>query len=250
MKKLTVRQVVGAGACDPSGGLSLVGALTLIEDAITATMAQLKLDGFTVRREYGALMVFAKNHLRFLEPIMWRDIIKVSCFISSQSAARLNVDVSVKKAGKIALYARTEVCAIDEKTGRIRRMDSVGAGKQVHVVRAPYDLSWQSMDGDGKLVDKVKVCTSNIDYAGHTNNVEYLRLLLNTFSLEKWRGMDVHELQVAYLSQSFLGDELAIYRCDLPTEYPAAYDEVFTFKRADKDVLRCRLNYWFVDADH
>lgn len=245
-----MRQEIGAGACDPSGSLSLVGALVLVEDAITAMMAKLKLDGFTVRREHGALMVFAKNHLSFLEPIIWRDKIKVSCFIAAQSPARLNVDVCVKKAGKIALYARTEVCAVDEKTGRIRRLESVGAGKQVHIVRAPYDMLWQNIEGDGKSVGKVKVGTSNIDYAGHTNNVEYLRLLLNTFGLEKWRGMAVRELQVAYLNQSFLHDELSIYRCDLPTQSPATYDEIYTFKRADKEVLRCRLKYWFINENN
>ena len=237
------KQVVGAGACDPSGNLSLVGALTLIEDAVTAMMAQLKLDGFTVRREYGALMVFSKNHFRVLQPIEWQDEIVVSCFISALSAVRMNVDVCVKKAGKIALYARTEVCAVDAENGRIRRMDSVGAGKQVKVVRAPYDLAWEPLANvGGKLVDTATVRTGNIDYAGHTNNVEYIRLLLNTFTLDEWRSMHVRELRVAYLSQSFLGDKLAIY-CDETAVDDAAHQRVYMIKKDDKYVLRCALQW-------
>lgn len=239
--KYTLRQVVGAGACDPSGRLSVLGALTLVEDAVTAVMAKMKIDGITVRREYGALMVFAKNHVRFLQPIQWQDKITVSCFVSSKSAARLSVDVCVKKAGAIALYARTDVCAVDAQNGRIRRLETVGVGKQVSPVRPPYELTWAPFDGEGKLVDTVAVRTANIDYAGHTNNVEYIRLLLNTFTLDEWRGIAPRELQVAYLNQSFLGDQLLIYRRD--NEIAATHERLFTVKKDTQDVLRCAIRW-------
>lgn len=242
--KFTTKQIVGAGACDPSGRLSLVGALTLIEDAITATLAKMELDGFTVRRKYGALMVFSKNHLRYLQAINWQDKISVSCFIAMKSAARMNVDVCVKNmAGEIALYARTEVCAVDAQTGRLRRMDSVGVGEQVKVVRAPYDLPFEPMEGEGELIDTVTVRTGNIDYAGHTNNVEYIRLLLNTFTLDEWRGMAPHELQVAYLNQSFLGDELSIHCCEKQITGETKHERIYTFKKAEQNVLRCLIRW-------
>lgn len=237
-----MRQTIGAGACDPSGRLSLVGALVLIEDAVTDTMAKLKIDGFTVRRKYGALIVFSKNHLRFLQTIGWKDKIKVSCFISSKSAARINVDVCVTKAGKIAMYARTEVCAVDAQTGRIRRMDSVGVNEQVKVVKAPYELTWSAMDGKGQLIDTVTVRTGNIDYAGHTNNVEYIRLLLNTLTLDEWREMAPKELQVAYLNQSFLGDSLAIYAFDHQLD-PNFRERIYTIKKEQQDVLLCSIRW-------
>lgn len=240
--KSTLQQVVGAGACDPSGRLSVLGALTLVEDAVTVTMAKMHIDGITVRREYGALMVFSKNHVRFLQPIHWQDKITVSCFVASQSAVRMHVDVCVKRAGDIVMYARTEVCAVDEQSGRIRRLDTVGVGKQVRTVRAPMDLDWTPLDGTGKLIDTVAVRTANIDYAGHTNNVEYIRLLLNTLTLDEWRGMAPCDLQVAYLNQSFLGDKLAIYACDNQID-DATHERLFTVKKGDQDVLRCALRW-------
>jgi len=248
--KLTMRQVIGAGACDPSGRLSVIGALTLIEDMVTATMAKMQLDGFTVREKYGALMVFSKNHFRFLQPLNWQDKITVSCYVAAKSAARMNVDVCVKKQdGAIALYARTEVCAVDAQTGRIRRMDTVGAGEQVKVVRAPYELTWKPLEGLGELADTVTVRTGNIDYAGHTNNVEYIRLLLNTFSLEEWRGMHPCELRVAYLNQSFLNDTLTIYRRDEQiaktdaNSVGATHERIYTIKKGEQEVLRCAIDW-------
>ena len=240
--KFTMKQVVGAGACDPSGRLSLLGALTLVEDMVTTTMAKMQIDGLTVRRQYRALMVFSKNHVQFLQPIHWQDKITVSCYVASQSAVRMHVDVCVKKAGAIAMYARTEICAVDEQTARIRRLDTVGVGKQVRVVRAPLDLAWTPLEGEGKLIDTVTVRTANIDYAGHTNNVEYIRLLLNTLSLDEWRGMAPRDLQVAYLNQSFLGDKLAIYARDNQID-DATHERLFTVKKGEQDILRCAVRW-------
>ena len=238
-----MQQVVSAGMCDPSGRLSLIGALSLIQDVVTATMAELKLDGFTVRREYNALMVFSKNHFRFLQSINWQDKIKVECFVSSKSLARMNIDVCIKKQSEIALYARTEVCAVDASTARIRRLDTMDAFKCVQIVRAPYELDWEPMDGTGELVDTVKVRTSNIDYAGHTNNVEYIRLLLDTFTLEEWRGMAPTELQVAYLNQSFLSDELAIYCSNQTPVTVNTHERIYTIKKKEQEILRCLLRW-------
>lgn len=236
-----MRQTIGAGACDPSGCLSLVGALTLIEDAVTAAMAKLELDGLTVRRKYGALMVFSKNHFKFLQDINWQDEVTAACFFSMKSAARLNMDVCVKKDGKIAMYARTEICAIDAETGRIRRMDTIDTKQRIQVVKAPCDLPWNAMDGDGSLLAKVQVRTSNIDYAGHTNNVEYVRLLLDTMSLEEWRHMAPKELQVVYQNQSFLGDNLEIYACDHTIE--EQHERLYTIKKAAQTVLCCAVRW-------
>lgn len=233
---------MGAGACDPSGRMSLIGALNLIQDAVTATMAKLELDGFSVRRKYGAIMVFSKNHLKFLQDIRWQDKIVIECFFSMKSLARLNVDVCVKKAGKIALYARTEVCAVDIKSGRLCRTDAVGIGNQVKVLPSLYDLSWDKMDSEGKLKDTVTIRTGNIDYAGHTNNVEYIRLLLDTFTLEEWRTMAPKELQVAYLNQSFLGDKLAIYAVDQQLS-DQTHERIYTLKKDQQDVLRCSIRW-------
>ena len=102
------------------------------------------------------------------------------------------------------MYARTEVCAVDVENARLRRLDAVGIGEDIRVYRALADIEWQQIDKADTLVDTLTVRTSNIDYAGHTNNIEYIRMLLNTFTLKEWSGGIVtRELQIAYVSQSF-----------------------------------------------
>ena len=243
--KVTVKQEIGAGACDPNGRLSLLGALTIVEDMVTATLDKMEINGIKMRSAYGALVVFSKNHVQFLQPINWQDQVTVACFISAKSLARLSVDVCVKNdAGQIAMYARTEVCAVDAENGRIRRLDTVGISDNLKVYAPLHAMEWVPLDNAEQLIETVKVRTANIDYAGHTNNVEYIRLLLNTFTLEEWRGGIVpREVQIVYASQSFLGDDLDIYCDNRETQGALAHERLYTIKKQDQDILRCALRW-------
>lgn len=243
--KTTIRQVIGGGACDPSGRLSLLGALTLVEDVVIDTLDRMDVNGFNLRKKYGAVLVFSKNHIKFYQPIRWREKVSIACFVSTKSVARLNVDVCVKnEQGVIAMYARTEVCAVDVESARLRRLDTVGIGEKIRVYRALAEIEWQQIDKADTLIDTLTVRTSNIDYAGHTNNIEYIRMLLNTFTLEEWSGGIVpRELQIAYVSQSFLNDELSIYAMNRNDESIALNERLYTIKKGEQDVLRCALRW-------
>ena len=243
--KTSLRQVIGGGACDPSGRMSLLGALTLVEDVVVDTLDKMEINGFKMRKQFGAVLVFSKNHVKFLQPIRWKEKVTVSCFISAKSVARLNVDVCVKNQhGEIALYARTEVCAVDVESARIRRLDAVGIGEKIRVYAPLVEMEWQAVDPAEQLVDTVTVRTANIDYAGHTNNVEYIRLLLNTFTLDEWRGgIATKELQVAYLNQSFLGDKLDIFATNREDKNTSMHERIYTIKKAEQDVLRCLIKW-------
>ena len=242
--KYKCTQTISAGSCDPNGRLSLLGGLVLMEDVVTVALDKMQINGFNMRRKFGAVLVFSKNHVQFLQQIAWNEKVKITCFISAKSAARLSVDVCVKNARGLAMYGRTEVCAVDVTAGRIRRLDAVGIGQGIKVFEPLHAMEWSPIEPAQNLVENVVVRTGNIDYAGHTNNVEYIRLLLNTFTLEEWRGDIVpKEIQVAYISQSFLGNNLAIYSQDNKVADTSLNQRLFTIKKDDKDVLRCVIRW-------
>ena len=138
------------------------------------------------------------------------------------------------------MYAHTEVCAVDVENARLRRLDAVGIGEDIRVYRALADIEWQQIN----KADTLTVRTSNIDYAGHTNNIEYIRMLLNTFTLEEWGGGIVpRELQIAYVSQSFLNDELSIYATNHKDENISLNEHFYTIKKGEQDVLRCVMRW-------
>lgn len=52
----------------------------------------------------------------------------------------------------------------------------------------------------------------DIDTNKHTNNVAYLRMVLNCFSPDEFEAMKIDEFQINFLSQTFYGDEIKIYK--------------------------------------
>jgi acyl-ACP thioesterase len=65
--------------------------------------------------------------------------------------------------------------------------------------------------------DEDKVCsyavhTSDIDIGRHMNNVAYLRMLCDSFSVDEMDLMNPSEMEIMYLSPCFEGDVLDIMR--------------------------------------
>lgn len=56
------------------------------------------------------------------------------------------------------------------------------------------------------------VRSSDIDVTHHTNNVTYITMLLDSFSISELESITTKEIEVSYLSESFEGETLSIYR--------------------------------------
>lgn len=204
--------IVGASATDANANLSTIGTFCVIEDAITEMMGKLKIDGLTAKKLYNAMWVFTKNRVKFLRPLAWAETYSVESFISLVSLAKINIDTAIKNAnGEVVVYSKTELCALDLETGKIRKTATVGVGKNIKVEPSLLMVEFAKF-GEEKLtkVETLTVRSTNIDFCHHTNNVEYIRFLLNTYSVKELEN--IKEMEVVYINQSFEEDTLDIYK--------------------------------------
>lgn len=86
----------------------------------------------------------------------------------------------------IAQYGCEEECPI-EKPSRIK----VTAEKPVSVIHAVY---------------------SDIDINGHVNSIRYIEHVLDLFPLDWYREHRIRRYEIAYVAESYCGDELRLYR--------------------------------------
>lgn len=204
--------LVGGGIIGVDTNLSVMGAFTIVEDALTEMMGELKIDGLTAKRIYNAMWVFSKNRIKFIKPLAWGENYTVECFITDFSLVKMNIETAIKNAkGEIAVYARTEVCALDLTAGKIRKTSTVGVNDTIKKETSLMNIEFTQFDAaDPPLVEKVKVRSTNIDFSHHTNNVEYIRFVLNTYSVEELLSRPVKEIEARYANQSFENDELQV----------------------------------------
>lgn len=231
----TKQQIVGSIQVGADANLSIMGLFGMVESAITECMGYQKIDGITVRREYNAFWVFTKNRIKVLGSAYWGDVLTVESFISNISLVKMDVDTVVKKAdGSIVAYSRCEMCALDVATERIRRTSSVGVNETIVAETPLMDVVFEKFDdSDLPLVDTVTVRSTNIDFCRHTNNVEYLRFLLNTYTVAELVGSPIKEIEVNYVNQSYEGDALTVHKL------VSDIRDLLSIKKDGQTVIKC-----------
>lgn len=241
--KFTKTQKISASMLGSDERLSIIGAFQIIQNSVTEFMGELKIDGMTVKQKYNAFWVFVKTRIKFFNRLLWGDEYTVTAFISSMSVAKMYIDVKVSnKVGETAFYARVELCVLDIATQKIKKITTVGVDKYMLTEEETIDISFAKFDDfdiNGlSLVEQVKIRSTNIDYSHHTNNLEYLRFLMNTYSVEEMEAKTVKEIEVVYASQSYENDVLDVLKTG------KADREFLVLQKGGKPVIKCEIAFY------
>ncbi|MCH5165287.1 MAG: hypothetical protein J1G01_02680 [Clostridiales bacterium] len=211
--KLEKHQRVSASISDTSANLSVVGIFQVVQDAVTELMGELHIDGITARDKYSAVWVFVRTRIKLLKNIPWgKDGFDTFAFITSITRATLCIDVELKnKAGERCVYARVEICGLDLKTGKIRKVETIGVDDKIKIEPATAQLDFTHFDNvQLSAIENVQVKSTSIDFSHHTNNAEYVRFIMNTYAVEQLEKRPVKEMEVRYVNQSFENDVLTV----------------------------------------
>lgn len=204
---------VSASMCDSAAKLSTLAILQLVEDAVTDLMGDLHIDGLTAMREYGAMWVFVKNVIRVYRRPDWREAYELRSFVSGHSAAKLMIDTEIRAGDGSTPIARSrlELCALDLKTGSIRKAATVGVAADAPCEPALPELQFSRFPKHAaEVLNTVRVQATNLDYCAHTNNVEYFRFILNTYDAKELMAREAEQIEVHYGQQTFEGDVLSV----------------------------------------
>ncbi len=235
--QLIKNQKVGSAIADSTANLSVLGIFQLAEEAITELMGDLRIDDVTAKREYNAVWVFARNRTEIYKNIAWNADCSVACFVSKIARLSVCMDVGIKnEAGEICAYSRVEMCALDLESGRIRKVATVGVDEGTVPDMPWVDISFARYDAEGlPEAERVKVRYTNIDFAGHTNNKEYIRFMLNTYSVRELEARPIRAMDVAYIGQSFENDILTVRKGSFQDK------DIFAVQKDDKTIVKCEV---------
>lgn len=205
---------VSAGLLGSDEYLSTLGIFEVVEEILTELMGNLHIDGIVEKEKYNAFWVFTKNRIKILKKIRWNEPLFLTAFISNKSLVKLNLDVDGKDSlGNQVFYSHVEACALDLTSKRVRKLVTVGVDEKIIPEDKNMEIEFSKFEEkDLKLIETVKVRSTNIDMSHHTNNLEYLRFIFNTYSVKDLESRFIKEIEINYLSQSFELDTLNIKR--------------------------------------
>ena len=230
-------QSVRASMADTKANLSVLGTFQIIQDAITELTGQYDVDNVSLKKNYNAFWVFTKTKIKFFKKIQWSERITVNSFISFISTVKINIDVEIiNKDNEIAAYSKTELCALDKATQKIRKLSTVGIEDTMLEDKQSVEIEFSKfIEKDLPVVDRVKIKYTNIDFSHHTNNLEYVRVIMNTYSVEQIENKDIKEIEIIYLNQSFENDVLDVKKANFD------YKDLIVLEKESRPVVKCEI---------
>lgn len=217
----------------------LLPSLSILQDNMCEYFQLLGADGFTMVPVCNCFFVITKTKLKFIRQPKWLENVSLVTDMCKLSNIRLNlVNDILDSNNEPCVIALQEMCAIDVTDRKSRMVSTTLLPKNIELVENKYALEFSKLDSvfeEEDLIETIQIRLNNLDFYKHTNNLEYVKMMINTFTLSEFESLNIDEFEIHYLVESKFGDYLTIYRKQVRNGYE------FLVKCGDRVITRAKI---------
>lgn len=232
---------IGYSNCDRKVNLSVLNSLFLIQDMMTEYFGFLKSDNIILKSENNAIWVLAKTKVHFNKYPKWRDLIEGTVFTTGIKPIRVETEAQFKdKDNNVLFYANQETCVIDLTDRKIRKINTVNYPTGVQIKEGINKEKYLRLNTEFTEADKVyeqKIHSTDIDFSYHTNNVSYVKLIINSLNSDFLDSNKITDFEIHYINESKEGQKLSVYKKNKDNEIE------FLIKQENREIVRANLKY-------
>jgi acyl-ACP thioesterase len=182
-----------------------------------------------------ALWVISKTKIKINKLPLWNDEISIRTWPMGAEGVRCNRCYQIMKDGEVYINGITEWVIIDATSRTLRKVETTSYPNDIDwIQKKSIEEKFRRFKDDfteEDFVYKRLVRSGDIDVTHHTNNVTYITMLLDTFSVKELEAKQWNGIEVSYLNESFEGETLSIYRKEREDGYS------FSIKKEDGKVV-------------
>lgn len=218
MKKneFILNTTVLSGQCDSLMRFRAEAAFMTFQDVASRHAMFLGIDDFSLLEKDNAMWVVSKTKVKVNKLPLWNDEISVRTWPMGAEGVRCNRCYQIIRNDEVMINAITEWVIIDATTRTLRKVETTSYPNDINwITEKSVDERFRRFKDDfteNDIVYKRLVRSGDIDVTHHTNNVTYITMLLDTFSVKELENMALEEIEVSYLNESLEGETLSIYR--------------------------------------
>lgn len=190
--------------------------VTHFQDITGLHSDEMEIDGKTLLEKSNAFWVLTKLKMKIHRLPEFDETLEIETWPTVAKGVRFGRDYRISKDGIPLISGTSDWCTLDFDTRKPRRVDTI---HYPHTMPHREDrsdageiLRIRETVEDAEINHKYRSSFVDIDTNKHTNNIAYLRMILNCFSPEEFNELQLDELQVSFLSQTFHGDEITVYK--------------------------------------
>lgn len=207
-----------SGQCDSLMRFKTESSFMAFQDVASRHAMFLGIDDFSLLEKDNALWVVSKTKVKINKLPRWNDEISIRTWPMGAEGVRCNRCYQIIKDGEVFINGITEWVIIDAETRHLRKVESTSYPNDIEwITEKSIDEKFRKFKDDfteNDFINKRIVRSGDIDVTHHTNNVTYITMLLDTFTVKELENMTLKEIEVSYLSESLEGETLSIYRKD------------------------------------
>ena len=223
------------------GKLDIVSGFNLVQNMMTEYFESFKSDNIRLKAKNNAIWVVTKAKMHFYKYPMWRDEISGIGRTTKVKPIRTEMETTFKdKENKLLFSTRQETCVIDLDTRKIRKVETVDYPEDMEAEEPIFQDAYQVLKDDFSEEDyvyKQKVFSSDIDFSRHTNNVSYVKYIINTLPCKFFEDNKVTDIEIHYISETKEGQTLKIYKKEKENSV------LFLITDEEKEVIRAKIDY-------
>lgn len=187
--------------------------------------------GYEHLKEQGSFWALSRFHLTIDTLPNWTDKLKLITWPSGVDGIFALRDFEIyDMTGNKLIGATSSWLIVDVVSRRPRRPDAFKDRMPIcDSIRATGMNAPRIENAGDKLSTLFENVTriSDIDVNGHTNNTKYIEWVLNSYSLDDYRSLNIKEVNVNYLSEGFCGDV-----CNVNSNDSDSNKKMFTVSRS------------------
>ncbi|MBQ6375209.1 MAG: hypothetical protein IJJ45_12080 [Clostridia bacterium] len=206
------RVTILPGQVDASGRLGIPDTFELFMDT-AAMAARGSCADWTSLQRRGVFWIAVKTMIGFVDrPRIFEDI-AIDFRLEPPEGRRCRSHFRIVCSGEERIKGVTEWAFLDMHTKQQLSVASVIPNDMRFTQGAHATALFPRIDThfEGESVSRHRVCASDIDMAGHMNNVAYIRAIVDAFSVEAWEELDIMGMSVVFLASAHEGDALRVF---------------------------------------
>lgn len=221
--------------------IDLINSICLVQNMMTEYFESNGTDNKVLKTKNNAIWVLAKTKIHFNKYPKWGEIIKGDCFTTKIKPIRVYTETQFRNENnEILFYAKQESCVIDLDSRKIRKIDTVNYPMELEIRDSIDNTTYCKLTEKFTENDKVyeqSIHSTDIDYSGHTNNVFYVRYIIDSLTRQFLDNHNITDFEIHYINKTKEGQLLEIYK----KEKDGVIE--FLIKEKEREIVRAILNY-------
>lgn len=210
----TRKQTITPGICDASGRLGCADTFRLFQDVASEHAERMGLGGIAMQKQHAFWMTVRTRVHFYKRPWMMQEV-ELSTWPMAPGRMRCDRCYRLSDDETLLAEGRTEWCVYDTQANAVRSTEGLFDPETVFsdalLLPAPY-ARFRHDFADADRICSYVVRPSDIDIGRHMNNVAYLRMLMDSFSVAEQERMRITEMEILFCMPCFEGEALDVLR--------------------------------------